>query len=59
MLNIIQFENGRFGLQNAWTGIILTKKGKVRSYRSIKRASRASNRIMRELQKTVQKVTDS
>lgn len=48
MLEIVQFENGRYGLQNTWTGIIVDKE-----WRTVFFANRARRKRTNSLAKTI------
>ena len=51
MLDIVQFENGRYGIQNSMTGIVLPHQ-----YRWVRSAVRKRNRITRHFNKTFSKI---
>lgn len=51
MLRIIQFSNGRYGLQNDWTGIVIDKQ-----YRTLWGVKRARNKRNRGLNKVITRI---
>lgn len=54
MLEVVRFDNGRYGIRNTWTGVILTTdEGKIRAYRSKRRAFRVAGRLERGLLRTM------
>lgn len=48
MLEVVQFENGKYGLRNAWTGIVVDKE-----FRTIRGALRYRRRSTKRLAKTI------
>lgn len=59
MLQIVQFLNGRYGLQNTMTGIVLRKKsGKLRSWRTMRGAEKGRDRLVRQINKTLHKLSE-
>ncbi len=58
MLEIVLFDNGRYGIRNAWTGIILTKRnGEARSYRTPQRAVKGAERIERKMSRAIRSLS--
>lgn len=51
MLEIVQFENGRYGLRNTWTGIVVDKE-----WRTKWGAARAIRKRTRSLSNTINKL---
>lgn len=51
MLAIVQFVDGRYGLQNQWTGIVLPK-----SFRTSIGAALHARRLNRRLAKSVRRI---
>lgn len=47
MLEIVQFTNGRYGLRNTWTGIVLPHE-----FRTIKGAQKKRSKLSKRLTKT-------
>lgn len=52
MLEIVQFENGRYGLQNTWTGIVVD-----REFRTIWGARRSLRKRTNKLARAINRVT--
>lgn len=52
MLEVVQFENGKYGLQNTWTGIVIDKE-----FRTIRGALRHRRRNTKRLNKTIHNLT--
>lgn len=48
MLEIVQFENGRYGLQNSWTGIVID-----REWRTVWGVNRARRKRSNNLMQTI------
>jgi hypothetical protein len=58
MLQAVRFYNGRYGIQNTWTGILLTdKNGKVLEFRKSRKAVRRIYKLNNELSKVIERVT--
>jgi hypothetical protein len=58
MLEVIQFDNMKYGIQNTWTGQPLRNAdGSLREFRSKGQAIRVLNRMSRRLERTVRRVT--
>lgn len=53
MLEVIKFENGRYGIRNTFTGLILKKRGRIRMYRRSSRAQRFILKLDRRMQKYI------
>lgn len=54
MLRLIQFENGLYGLQNTFTGIVLChRNGKIRTFRTRRFALRRAIKITKQFNRTV------
>jgi hypothetical protein len=51
MLEIVQFENGRYGLRNTWTGIVVD-----REWRTLWGANRARHKRTNNLMKTMSRL---
>jgi len=57
MLQIVEFEDGRYGVQNLWTGLILTNgNGKIRKFRTKWGATRLAYRRERKLAQTIRRL---
>lgn len=57
MLEIVQFEDGRYGFRNTLTGILLPNKRNtdVQTYRTLWGAKRALRKRIRNFNKTMRK----
>lgn len=51
MLEIVQFEDGKYGVRNSWTGIVLNKK-----FRTVRGAWRHIRRQTNSLNKAIARV---
>lgn len=58
MLEIVQFENGRYGLQNSWTGIVIDREWRTAYFANRARQKRSNKltKAMRRLNKRDRKV---
>jgi hypothetical protein len=54
MLEVVKFANGRYGLRNTWTGLVLKHSdGTVRQYRKPRGALRGLSRLERGFSRSI------
>ena len=59
MLAVVEFENGKFGLINTWTGILLpNRRGGVLECRTQRKAERVMRKRTGSLTKTIRNLSN-
>lgn len=53
MIEVVQFDDGTFGLRNTMTGQILARHNRILSYKTEDRAYKQAERIVKKLNKTI------
>lgn len=53
MFVVCQLDNGRYVIQNTFTGLYVNKNGKIRTFRSVKKAEKYIAKVLCELNTTI------
>ena len=56
MLEIIEFDDGEYGIRNQMTGQILSAHGQLLSFKTPERAERRARKIAKNLNRTLRKL---
>lgn len=55
MLEVIQFDDGTYGIRNVWSDQILAERGEILSYPDPKRAEKKARKIAKNLNRALRK----
>lgn len=56
MLEIIEFDDGEYGIRNQMTGQILAAHGEILSFKTPERAEKRARKISKNLNRTIRKL---
>lgn len=56
MFEVIEFDDGEYGIRNTWTDQILAEHGVILSFKKRERAEKRANKIAKRLNRQIRKL---